>query len=128
LKSSKLGERGTPRKTRNAAITTLPIDTLRPLEGKLQNELRFEWDPLKAAANRTKHGVSFEEASSVFGDPLGLIVDDPRHSLSEKRHVLLGASERHRLLAVMFTEREEMIRVISARKVTRRERKNYEEQ
>jgi hypothetical protein len=94
----------------------------------LENELRFEWDPRKAATNRTKHGVSFEEASSVFGDPLGLIVDDPRHSHGEKRHVLLGSSERHRLLAVMFTEREEVIRVISARKVSRRERNNYEEQ
>ena len=94
----------------------------------MENELRFEWDPRKAATNRTKHGVSFEEASSVFGDPLGLIVDDPRHSHGEKRHVLLGSSERHRLLAVMFTEREEVIRVISARKVSRRERNNYEEQ
>jgi uncharacterized DUF497 family protein len=94
----------------------------------LENELRFEWDPRKAATNRAKHGVSFEEASSVFGDPLGLIVDDPRHSHGEKRNVLLGLSERHRLLAVMFTERKEMIRVISARKVTRRERKYYEEQ
>jgi hypothetical protein len=59
---------------------------------------------------------------------LGLIVDDPSHSLGEKRHVLLGSSERHRLLAVMFTERDEVIRVISARKATGRERKSYEEQ
>ncbi|MBZ5632209.1 MAG: BrnT family toxin [Acidobacteriia bacterium] len=94
----------------------------------MENELRFEWDPRKAAANRAKHGVSFEEASSVFGDPLGLIVDDPRHSHGEERHVLLGSSEGHRLLAVMFTGRGEMIRVISARKVTRWERKSYEEQ
>ena len=94
----------------------------------MENELRFEWDPRKATANRAKHGVSFEEASSVFGDPLGVIVDDPRHSHGEKRHVLLGSSEQHRLLAVMFTEREDRIRVISARRVTRRERKNYEEQ
>ncbi len=94
----------------------------------LKNELRFEWDPRKAATNRAKHGVSFEEASSVFGDPLGLIVEDPRHSHGEKRHVLLGSSERHRLLAVMFTEREEVIRLISARKATRQERKNYEDQ
>lgn len=93
----------------------------------MENELRFEWDPRKAATNRGKHGVSFEEASSAFGDPLGVIVDDPRHSHGEKRLVLLGTSERHRLLAVMFTERREIIRVISARRVTRRERKNYEE-
>jgi uncharacterized DUF497 family protein len=94
----------------------------------LQNELRFEWDPRKDATNRSKHGVSFEEASSVFSDPLGLLVDDPRHSVGEQRHVLLGSSKQHRLLAVMFTEREELIRVVSARKVTRRERKSYEEQ
>jgi uncharacterized DUF497 family protein len=94
----------------------------------LENELRFEWDSRKAASNRAKHGVSFEEASSVFGDPLGRIVEDPRHSLGERRHVLLGSSERHRVLAVMFTDREEVIRLISARKATRQERKNYEDQ
>jgi hypothetical protein len=93
----------------------------------LENEVRFEWDPRKAARNRAKHGVSFEEASSVFGDPLGWIVEDPRHSVGERRQVLLGSSERRRLLAVMFTEREEAIRVISARKATRQERKNYED-
>jgi uncharacterized DUF497 family protein len=69
----------------------------------------------------------FEEGSSAFGDPLGRIVEDPRHSEGEMRHVLLGSSARHRLLAVMFTEREEVIRVISARKATRGERKGYEE-
>lgn len=97
-------------------------------EGTLENELTFEWDPRKAASNRAKHGVSFEEASSVFGDPLGRIVDDPRHSRGENRHVLLGTSDRLRLLTVMFTERAEVIRVISARKATRQERKNYEDQ
>jgi uncharacterized DUF497 family protein len=94
----------------------------------LANELEFEWDPRKAARNQAKHGVSFEEASSVFGDPLGWIVDDPRHSRGERRQALLGSSERHLVLAVMFTEREEVIRVISARKATRQERENYEEQ
>jgi uncharacterized DUF497 family protein len=94
----------------------------------LENELRFEWGPRKAESNRVKHGVSFEEASSVFGDPLGLIMDDPRHSFGERRHVLLGSSERHRVLAVMFTDREEVIRLISARKATRQERKSYEDQ
>jgi len=94
----------------------------------LENELRFEWDPRKATRNRAKHGVSFEEASSVFGDPLGWIVEDPRHSQGERRRVLLGSSERDRLLAVMFTEREGAIRVISARTATRRERTSYEEQ
>ena len=89
--------------------------------------LRFEWDPEKAAGNLDKHGVSFEEAATVFGDPLGRIVDDPRHSTDEPRYVLLGHSERQQILAVMFTERAETIRLISARKTTRRERREYEE-
>jgi uncharacterized DUF497 family protein len=89
--------------------------------------LQFEWDARKAASNVAKHGVSFEEAMTVFGDPLGRIVDDPRHSRDEMRYVLLGVSERQRMLAVMFTERGEFIRIISARGATRRERRDYEE-
>jgi len=88
--------------------------------------LRFEWDPAKAAGNLAKHGVSFEEGSTVFADPLGRIADDPRHSSGEPRYVLLGHSERQQLLAVMFTERAETIRLISARKATRHERRAYE--
>jgi hypothetical protein len=88
--------------------------------------LRFQWDPVKAAGNLAKHGVSFEEASTVFADPLGRIVNDPRHATEEPRYVLLGHSERQQLLAVMFTERAETIRLISARKATRRERRAYE--
>ena len=89
--------------------------------------MRFEWDPQKAARNRAKHGVSFEEAATVFGDPLGRIVDDPRHSRGEQRYVLLGHSRRQRLVAVMFTERGEAVRIISERRATRQERKDYEE-
>jgi uncharacterized DUF497 family protein len=89
-------------------------------------ELRFEWDSKKAAGNLAKHGVSFEEASTVFGDPLGQITDDLRHSEEEARFVLLGASRARRYLAVMFTERGETVRLISARRATRRERKDYE--
>jgi uncharacterized protein len=88
---------------------------------------RFEWYGPKAAANRAKHRVTFEEAATVFGDPLGRIVDDPRHSEGEERFVLLGHSDRRRLLVVMFVERGEAIHLISARKATRRERKEYEE-
>lgn len=88
--------------------------------------MEFEWDLRKAASNLAKHRISFEEASTVFGDPLGRIVDDPRHSNGEERCVLLGHSRCQRLLAVMFTERGEAIRIISARKATRRERKDYE--
>jgi len=87
----------------------------------------FEWDQRKATANRAKHGVSFEEAATVFGDPLGRVVQDPRHSEGEQRFVLLGRSGAGRLLAVMFTERSEVIRIISARHATRRERRGHEE-
>jgi uncharacterized DUF497 family protein len=88
---------------------------------------KFEWYAPKAAANRAKHGVTFEEAATVFGDHLGRIVDDPRHSEDEERFVLMGESDRRRLLVVMFTERDDAIHLISARKATRRERKEYEE-
>jgi uncharacterized protein len=87
----------------------------------------FEWHGPKAAANRAKHKVTFEEASTIFGDPLGRITDDPRHSEGEARFVLLGESDRRRLLVVMFTERDEIVHLISARKATRREQREYEE-
>jgi uncharacterized DUF497 family protein len=90
-------------------------------------ELRFEWDPRKAAGNLAKHGVSFEDAATVFGDPFGRIENDPRHAVGEERFVLLGQSRAQRLLAVMFAEREEAVRIISARLATRRERREYEE-
>lgn len=88
--------------------------------------LEFEWDAEKAAANLAKHKVSFEEAATVFGDPLGGIVTDPRHSVGEERYALLGFSRERRLLAVMYTDRDGVIRIISARKATRRERRDYE--
>jgi uncharacterized protein len=87
----------------------------------------FEWDPEKAATNLAKHGVHFDEASTVFADPLGRIVDDPRHARGEDRSVLVGFSRAQRLLAVMFTERRGRIRIISARPVTHAERRTYEE-
>lgn len=89
--------------------------------------LEFEWDPRKATSNLTKHGVSFEEAATVFGDPLGRILADPRHSWEEERLVLLGFSRSKQLLAVMFVDRGEAIRIISARQATGRERRDYEE-
>ena len=89
--------------------------------------MEFEWDPIKAAANLAKHEVSFEDAATIFGDPLGWVVTDPRHSLEEQRFVLLGQSQSQRLLAVMYAERREAIRIISARRATRREQRNYEE-
>ena len=91
--------------------------------------LRFSWDPRKAASNLKKHGVSFEEAVTAFGDPLSLTIPDPRHSESEDRFVLLGLSANSRLLVVVHAERgdDDDIRIISARLASRRERTQYEE-
>jgi uncharacterized protein len=89
--------------------------------------LTFEWDPAKARANLRKHGVPFAEAMTVFKDPLGRIVADSRHSGTEERFAILGVSSRGRLLAVMFTDRNERIRLISARRATSSERQDYEE-
>lgn len=87
----------------------------------------FEWDAEKDAANLRKHGVTFREAASAFGDPLAITIPDIRHSEEENRYALLANSERGRLLAVMHTERGESIRIISARPATPRERRAYEE-
>ena len=89
--------------------------------------LEFEWDSDKAASNRKKHAVSFEEAATVFADPLAAIFDDEVHSEDEQREFIVGHSVENRLLLVCFTEREGAIRIISARRATRRERKDYEE-
>ena len=89
--------------------------------------LRFSWDSRKAESNWAKHGVTFEEAVSVFADPFGRIFDDAAHSERERRELIVGHSKLRRLLLVNFSEREERIRIISARKATRAERKDYEE-
>lgn len=89
--------------------------------------LLFEWDPDKAQRNRRKHGVTFEEASTVFQDRLSLTIPDPVHSTDEDRFVIIGGSERMRLLVVVHVERGDRIRIISARQATNRERKAYEE-
>jgi hypothetical protein len=89
--------------------------------------MEFEWDPLKAARNLRKHGVSFHEAASVFGDRLSVTVPDPDHSLDEERFIIVGLSRLGRLLIVAHAERGESIRLISARELTSRERKAYEE-
>ena len=87
----------------------------------------FEWDPGKGVANFRKHGVSFEEATTVFGDPMAMNMPDPDHSLNEERFVLLGMSHRMRLLVVAYAERGTRTRLISAREATRKERRQYEE-
>ena len=86
----------------------------------------FEWDPAKAAANTRKHRVSFEEAASVFGDPAALTFADPDHSADEQRWITIGRSGRQRVLFVAHTERDDHIRIISARPTTRREQEQYE--
>jgi uncharacterized protein len=87
----------------------------------------FTWDNRKARQNVRKHGIVFEEAATVFGDPLSLTVDDPSHSDDEERFVIVGESSQQRILVVVHTEREGTIRIISARVATPRERKTYEE-
>lgn len=87
----------------------------------------FEWDPDKAAENLRKHGVSFDEAVTAFGDPLSILLPDPDHSIGEQRYLVMGVSTQGRLLVVAFVERPPRTRIISARLVTQRERQDYEE-
>lgn len=89
--------------------------------------LEFSWDRRKATANIEKHDVSFEEASTAFGDPLSMTVHDPDHSDGEARFVLIGQSFRGQLLVVVHSEEERGIRIISARQANRRERRDYEQ-
>jgi uncharacterized DUF497 family protein len=88
--------------------------------------VEFEWDPEKEQANIQKHGVDFTEAATVFGDPLELTIPDPDHSRGEYRFLSLGHSLRNRLLVVSYTERENRIRLISARTASPQERRQYE--
>jgi uncharacterized DUF497 family protein len=89
--------------------------------------MRFEWDPRKAAANRRKHGISFEEATTALRDDLALTGRDPDHSTGELRYITFGVSSQGRLLVVSHTERGGLVRIISARTATKSERKIYEE-
>ena len=89
--------------------------------------MNFEWDPIKAARNRRKHGVPFHEAATVFGDRLAVTYHDPDHSASEQRFITVGMSSAGRVLIVAHADRGENVRIISARRTTQRERKHYEE-
>jgi len=91
------------------------------------NGLRFEWDPGKAALNERKHGVSFDEATTVFADERARLIDDPDHCQSEQRFILLGLSLRLRMLVVVHCYRvdDDLIRIISARRATRDEQRFY---
>jgi hypothetical protein len=89
--------------------------------------MEFEWDEEKAVANLAKHGVSFEEAKTIFDDPLYVDFYDPDHSVDEHRYIIIGESKQRRLIIVSYTERDDVVRLISAREVTRSERETYEE-
>jgi uncharacterized DUF497 family protein len=90
--------------------------------------LKFEWDPIKAKSNQKKHGVTFVEASSCFYDPMHILIDDPDSANDEDRLVLIGASSRSQILVVVHVDiAGDKIRIISARKATKTERKQYEE-
>jgi len=89
--------------------------------------MRFEWNPKKAAANLKKHGVTFQEAATVFGDPLAITFQDPDHSMDEERQMTFGQSLQKRFIVVSHTERKERTRIISARLMDRKERVIYEE-
>jgi uncharacterized DUF497 family protein len=88
--------------------------------------MQFEWDPEKARRNQKKHGVSFEEAVTVFYDPLSATFEDTGHSAGEQRLITVGFSSRNRLLFVSHTERGKALRIISARSATAHERKKHE--
>lgn len=99
------------------------------LEGEAYNpHVRFEWDPEKAASNYSKHGVTFEEARTVFDDDLFAVFEDPDHSRGERRLLIMGQSMSRRLLVVAYTEHRRAIRLISAREATKKERRTYEEE
>ena len=89
--------------------------------------MNFEWNKNKATANLRKHEVSFEEATTVFGDPLAVTYQDPEHSIDENRYLTFGRSSRGRLLIVSHTDRDDRIRPISAREMTRKEISDYEQ-
>ena len=90
--------------------------------------MEFEWDTNKAAKNNKKHGVSFNEAATVFGDPLSTTFPDPDHSIQESRFIIMGLSRLGRVLVVAHTYKKNRVRIISARKAIRHERKYYEEE
>jgi len=87
----------------------------------------FEWDARKAVTNLKKHGVSFDEATTVFGDVLSLLMDDPQHSHNEQRFLVMGVSNQQRCIVVAFADRPPRTRIISARLASRQERKCYEQ-
>ena len=96
------------------------------LQGRAER-MKFEWNLEKARQNLEKHSVSFEEAATVFNDSLSVTFPDPQHSLGENRYVMIGVSKFGKLLVVAHTDRNDNVRLISARKATRQEKRFYEE-
>ncbi len=90
--------------------------------------MEFEWDPKKARKNLQRHRISFNEAATVFGDPLSMTFPDPDHSIRECRYIIIGLSSSSRMLVIAHTYQKDRVRIISARKATRQERKYYEEE
>jgi uncharacterized protein len=111
---------------RSAPATTFPLSRAEPLRYIGRMDIQVEWDLEKAAANLRKHGVSFEEAATVLGDPLSITLPDPDHSQQEQRYLLLGRSSSGRLLIVSHSEEAQRVRMISARAMTPKERRSYE--
>ena len=103
------------------------IESLRAKSGAILHFVDYDWDDEKAESNLEKHGVSFEEAATVFDDPLYVDFYDPDHSFDEHRYLIMGQSTAGRLLIVSYTERNDIVRLISAREVTSAERRAYEE-
>jgi uncharacterized DUF497 family protein len=89
--------------------------------------LQFEWDSRKARVNKRKHGIAFEEASTIFDDPLSITIHDPAHSVGEDRFITIGTSANGRFIVVVHTERGDTIRIITARNATRNEKRQYEQ-
>ena len=121
---------GTGRPLRVAAHTRILTSEVRPDIGRRVRQGRaveFEWDEAKAGSNLEKHGVSFEEATTVFGDPLSVTIRDPVHSQEEERFVTIGVSSRFNTVVVGHVDREDALRIISARCATARERRSYEQ-
>lgn len=90
--------------------------------------MELEWDPTKAKINVRKHGVTFEEAATVFDDPMATYYEDPDHSISERRYLTIGTSAKGQLIHIAFADRAGRIRIIQARRLTRNERRQYEEE
>lgn len=89
--------------------------------------LRFGWDTRKAQSNKKKHGITFEEASTIFGDPLSITIHDPAHSIGEDRFITIGTSINDKLIVVVHADHDDIIRIISARRAIRGEKRQYEQ-